>query len=92
MAAQLAKPASRQAALSAEAQALSQSPTGEGAPKVQLPGEGWEIRAYTGGTQTDAAALPSGAAQIRLDGGQGQVTVSVVSWIDSMKAKMAAGR
>ena len=56
-------------------------------------GEGWDTRLYMNGQQTVADKVdPARCSRILLDAGQGSVSVSIVSWVASMKAKMAAGR
>lgn len=89
MASQLASPAAHQ---SSKPDAEPQQQAEASHVELPDPGEGWETRPYIGGTQTDVKALPVKSARIRLDAGQGAVAVSVVSWIDSIRAKMAAGR
>lgn len=56
-------------------------------------GEGWETRRYMHGQQTGADGVdPAQCSHILLDAGQGSVDVSIMSWIATMKAKMAAGQ
>ena len=56
-------------------------------------GEGWHSRMYMHGQQAMADEVdPAQCSRIVLDAGKGSVTVSIVSWVASMKAKMAAGR
>ena len=56
-------------------------------------GEGWETRTYFQGQQVGAEAVKGvQCSRVVLDAGAGPVTISIMSWIASMKAKMAAGQ
>ena len=68
---------------------------GAESPGPDWAADGWDTRVYLGGRQAEPGAQPAAkCARLWLDAGagQGRVTVSVVSWIEAMKAKMAAGR
>ena len=57
------------------------------------PEDGWQSQVYVEGRPAEGDEQPPArCARLRLDAGSGAVTIKVVSWLDAMKAKMAAGR